>query len=81
MNSYTTEFFSVCPNNGNRIKYKLRIDTHEAIQVEQIIAAVESESEGFHEEIADKLLNRFGGRQTLIADHHGVTIESTRTKQ
>lgn len=78
MNAYTTEFFTNCPNNGLRIKYRLRIETREIIPVEQITAKVESISEGFHEEVADELLRAFGGVQTLVADHHGVTIETTR---
>ena len=78
MNAYTTEFFMNCPNNGLRVKYRLRIETHEMIPVEQITAKVESFSEGFQEEVADELLFAFGGAQTLIADHHGVTIETTR---
>lgn len=78
MNAYTTEFFTNCPNNGLRIKYKLRIETRETIPVEQISAKVESISNGYHEEIADELLGAFGGVQTLIADHHGVIIETVR---
>lgn len=78
MNAYTTEFFANCPNNGLRIKYRLRIETREIISVEQITANVEAISEGFHEEVADELLAAFGGVQTLVADHHGVTIETTR---
>jgi hypothetical protein len=78
LNAYTTEFFSNCPNNGLRIKYRLRIESREIIPVEQITAKVESISEGFHEEVADELLVAFGGVQTLTADHHGVTIETTR---
>ncbi len=78
MNAYTTEFFTNCPNNGLRIKYRLRIETREVIPVEQITAKVETLHEGFHEEVADELLRAFGGVQTLVADHHGVTIETTR---
>lgn len=78
MHAYITEFFANCPNNGIRIKYRLRIETHEIIPVEQITAKVEALSEGFHEELADELLCVFGGVQTLVADHHGVTIETTR---
>lgn len=78
MNAYITEFFANCPNNGIRIKYRLRIETREVIPVEQITAKVEALSEGFHEELASELLCVFGGVQTLIADHHGVTIETTR---
>jgi hypothetical protein len=80
VNAYTVEFFANCPNNGIRIKYRMRIEQSggEVIPVEQIIAAVESESVGFHEEIADRMLERFGGVQMLVADHHGVTIETVR---
>ena len=80
MNAYSTEFFATCPNNGIRIKYHLRIQTYETLAVEAILAALEATSEGFHEEVADELFARFGGVQTLVADHHGVTIETTRTK-
>jgi hypothetical protein len=79
VNAYSTEFFANCPNNGIRIRYKLRIEAGETvIPVEQILAGVELVSEGFHEDIADELLKRFGGLQTLTADHHGVTIETVR---
>lgn len=78
MNAYTTDFFCNCPNNGLRIRYTLRIETRDIIPVEQITAKVETMSEGFHEEVADELLAAFGGVQTLVADHHGVTIETTR---
>lgn len=79
MNAYTTEFFANCPNNGIRIKYRLRIETREVIPVEQIVARLEAISEGYHEEIADELLQVFKGVQTLTADHHGVTIETVRS--
>lgn len=78
MNAYSTEFFADCPNNGVRIKYALRIETGLVLAVEQIIAKVQSISEGFHEEIADELHEAFAGRQSLRADHHGITIETTR---
>jgi hypothetical protein len=78
LNAYTTEFFANCPNNGLRIKYRLRIETRQVITVEQLITTVENLSDGYHEEIADELLAAFGGVQTLIADHHGVAIETTR---
>ncbi len=78
MNIYRTEFFCVCPNNGVRIKYALEIRTQDVLPVEQLIAALETYESGFHEEIADQLRERFGGHQTLIADHHGVQIETQR---
>ena len=78
MNAYTTEFFAACPNGGHRIKYRLRIETRDMLMAEDIVSACEATDEGFHEEIADAMLKRFGGVQTLVAEHHGVTIETTR---
>lgn len=78
MNTYTTEFHARCPHNGIRIKYRLRIETAKVIPVEWISAAVESVDDVFHEEIADNLAKQFAGLHTLTADHHGVTIETTR---
>lgn len=78
MNTYRTEFFAFCPVNAVRVKYALRIETKEVIKVEQIIDEVCMHSDGYHEEIADDLFRAFGGRQTLVADHHGVTIETVR---
>ena len=77
-NAYTTEFFATCPNNGTRVKYRLRIETHEMLAVEDIVATVENVGDSFHEELADEMLKRFGGKQMMVADHHGVTIETTR---
>jgi hypothetical protein len=68
MNTYKTEFFCLCPLNETRIKYFLEIATDE----------FKNYASGFHELIAEDLHKKFGGKQTLVADHHGVTIETTR---
>ena len=78
LNTYTTEFFGYCPNNGVRIHYRLRIETVSVIRVEDILIFVRDVT-GYHEAIADDLLAQFGGKQTLSAYHHGVTIETSRT--
>jgi len=78
MNTYRTSFFSACPSNGVRIKYRLRIQTHEVILVEDILARVGGMQAGYHEAIADELFKRFGGLQKLSAKHHGVRIVTTR---
>jgi hypothetical protein len=78
MNSYTTEFFSLCPANNVRIKYCLTIQIAHAIMVEDIIDEVTLHHRGYHEEIADQIHRTFGGRQVLVADHHGVKIETVR---
>jgi hypothetical protein len=81
MNAYTTEFFAACPNNSVRIKYRLRIETTEVLSVEELTEAVQATDEGYHEEIADQMLARFGGTQMMVADHHGVTIETLRANR
>lgn len=78
MNTYKTEFFCVCPINRTRIKYHLEIVTEKIIPVEHILEQFERYDSGFHELIAEELHEKFGGKQTLVADHHGVTIETTR---
>jgi hypothetical protein len=79
MNTYSIQFFAICPNNGARIHYSLTIETHEVIQVEQIVDAVTLLDRGYHEAFADQLWREFGGVQTLIAEHHGVSIKTTRS--
>lgn len=78
MNSYTVEFFSICPTNNVRIKYKLMICTNEIISVEKIIDCVSLLNRGFHEDFADQLFREFRGEQTLVAEHHGVLIKTER---
>lgn len=79
MNTYATKFFARCPTNGVRIEYALTIRSEAMIQVEDIIAAVSELTNGFHEKFADALAAQFGGNQTLVADHHGVTITTVRS--
>lgn len=79
MNRYSRIFVAACPNNGESIIYSLTIETKERmIQVEHIVTATALIKQGFHEQIADELHRRFGGRQTLQAHHHGVDIETVR---
>jgi len=79
MNVYARKFAAACPNNGEQIIYSLRIETDgRMIQVEHITTATALIKEGFHEQIADQLFARFGGKQTLTAHHHGVDIETVR---
>lgn len=78
MNTYKTKFFAQCPVNGVRVEFDLTINTGSVIKVEDILKEIEDIQKGFHEDIADRLLSRFGGSQTLVADHHGVRIETTR---
>lgn len=79
MNIYTRQFVADCPNNGQPIIYSLRIETvGRMIQVEHIVTATTLIKRGYHEQIADELHRRFGGRQALRAHHHGVDIETIR---
>ncbi len=79
MNKYTVFFDCECPNNKKTIKYKLVIKTNEIIMVEDLMNHLLKEcSEGFHENIADDLFCSFGGEQYMIANHHGVQIETFR---
>lgn len=80
-NTYTVRFFADCPNNGARIEYSLCIVTQEVLRVEEIIEATKAHDEGYHEDIADDMFDRFGGEQTLSADHHGVHIETYRSAE
>lgn len=77
MNIYTQHFRATCPMNNCTVDYRLRIESMRTIMVEDIQVAVSS-LEGFHEDHADKLLALFGGKQTLVAHHHGTDIETIR---
>jgi len=77
-NIYRLQFVSHCPNNGLHIIYSLEIETAEVIHVEHIVTATSLLANSFHEDIADELHDRFGGKQTLRAHHHGVDIETRR---
>lgn len=78
MNIYKSEFFCICPNNNIRVKYHISIETDKTILVEKIVDEINSIHNGFHEDIADYLFNRFGGKQILSADHHSVKITTIR---
>ena len=78
MNTYTIQFHAKCPVNGARITYTLTIHTGTVIAAEEITGFVDDIGQGLHEEIADGLLDRFGGSQRLTAEHHGVHIETIR---
>lgn len=79
MNTYTTEFFCKCPTNNVRIKYELEIQTTGVIFVERILDFVDKMDNQYHENIADILLEEFGGKQVLVACHHGVVIKTERS--
>ena len=78
MNKYRTKFTSLCPVNDKQITYELEIRHTEMIVVEDILEAVSKFLVGYHENIADLLFKKFGGEQTLTANHHGVVIQTER---
>lgn len=79
VNVYQREFVAICPNNKQPITYQLMIATDDkVIMVEDIVAATDKITRGYHEDIADLLYAEFGGKQVLSAHHHGVTIETVR---
>ena len=78
MNTYRTSFFARCPANGVRITYDLTIESTVPVMVERILEVVEDIREAYHEDIADTLTVRLPGKQTLLATHHGVSIQTDR---
>lgn len=81
MNTYCHRFSVDCPNNGQHIDYALRIRSQHVIMAEEIVAACVSAKDiekPYHENIADMLHAKFGGRQRLVAFHHGVKIKTRR---
>lgn len=79
MNRYSVKFKCICPNNKKSISYALVIETEEMIMVEELTQHIKDHcSEGYHERIADDLFCSFGGKQQLVAIHHGVFIETYR---
>lgn len=78
MNIYRTTFIAECPNNGQQIVYELEIQSDRKIMVEHITTACRLFRRGYHEDIADALLQQLGQRQILKANHHGVHIETVR---
>jgi hypothetical protein len=77
MNVYRHNFVVECPNNGNKIGYSLTIETRDRIMVEQIVEKCNVRT-GFHEDLAEAFHDWWGGRQTMVAYHHGVWITTTR---
>lgn len=79
MNTYETQWHCKCPINKVRVLYRAKIETKEIISVEELLAYIEKYyQDGFHELIATALQEKFGGKQTITADHHSVTITTTR---
>ena len=77
-NIYAVKFFAICPVNCVQIEYDLVITSTQMIRVEELLNAVQKSGTAFHEDIADKLFEKFGGHQVMFAEHHGVSITTER---
>jgi poly(3-hydroxybutyrate) depolymerase len=81
VNIYRARFSATCPNNGATIAYQLAIEAPFIIMAEAITAACTAAAEcpkPYHENIADFLHSKLGGRQVITAHHHGVDIITVR---
>lgn len=78
MNKYKVKFQATCPVNGDAIEYSLEISRGQMIKVESLLEVVGEFTSGFHEDFADLLHKKFGGRQLMVAIHGGVVVETER---
>ncbi|CAB4194320.1 hypothetical protein UFOVP1254_12 [uncultured Caudovirales phage] len=81
MNTYRTTFVSACPINGDRIEYQLAIEALTTIPVEAIALETDTITTGkpmLHEDIADTLYAKLGGKQVIEAQHRQVHISTLR---
>ncbi|TFF38128.1 hypothetical protein [Pseudomonas sp. RIT623] len=78
LNIYRHNFTAVCPSDAEVILYSLEIRSKAMIRVEHIKTATALIKQGWHEQIADDLAERFGGDQVIKAVHQGVKIETVR---
>jgi hypothetical protein len=78
LNTYQTKFVLKCIVNQKPVEHSLTISTQEVIVVEDLLSFIKNLEPAFHEIIADKLAEQFGGKQVLVANHHGVIISTER---
>lgn len=78
MNIYRLQFACICPSDGAQIIYSLEIQSEKMIHVEHIVVAVALNAKEYHEPLADRLHQAFGGRQVITATHQGVQVETRR---
>lgn len=77
-NEYNFNFRMKCPNNGKPVEYRASIIASCIIPVEEIADFLRDMTEGYHEDNADLLYDRFGGNQVIVANHHGITVKTVR---
>lgn len=79
MNIYEIEFVSRCPNDGTDVTYYLEIISNQMIMLEDINELIVGKFKvGFHEQIADELFAKFGGKQSIMAKHKLGRIHTIR---
>ncbi|MDV5099617.1 hypothetical protein RYH74_20320 [Pseudomonas sp. LSJ-87] len=78
LNIYRHTFTAVCPSDAEVIVYSLEIRSLAMIRVEHIKTATALIKQGWHEQIADHLADRFGGDQVIKAVHQGIEVETVR---
>ena len=78
LNIYTVPFVSVCPRNAVPVFYILRLETEAVHLVEDLLKETANLPSALHETLAEILFGAFGGKQTIVAEHHGVKIETVR---
>lgn len=79
MNIYRHQFALYCPANDEQIIYALEIRSDAMIMAEDIVKEVHRNREEYHEALANRLYEIFGGSQTIRATHHGIDIETNRS--
>lgn len=79
-NEYSYAFNVICPSNEAQINYSLTMYTESdnVVMVEDLMAECAKFARGYHEAIAEALYKRFGGKQIIVAYHHGVNIRTVR---
>lgn len=78
MNVYTFRFSATCPVDARPIDYAATIVTCRVIPAELLTAWASEQSTTLHEDAADDLHARFGGRQIVVATHSGVLVQTLR---
>jgi hypothetical protein len=80
MNIYSITFRGRCPRNNELITYHLTIQTQkqEIILAENLEEFTKSLDDLLHEDMADRLFEKFGNKQCLVAKHGNTTIKTFR---
>jgi hypothetical protein len=81
MNYYRHKFIAPCPNDARNVEYELEIETLRTIMTEDIEAGCAEAAKcekPYHETMADILIAKFGGRQTITATHGKTEITTIR---